>query len=71
MFNNKSHLWHPILEFTPKYKLQLVHVVVVLHYVQLGIKLLQRVQIIYEGLLTLSRTYVLFVQAVQVVELEH
>jgi hypothetical protein len=46
---------------------QLVHVVVVLHYVQLGIKLLQRVQIVYEGREKLSNTYVVFVQAVQFV----
>jgi hypothetical protein len=46
---------------------QLVHVVVVLHYVQLWIKLLQRVQIVYEGTEKLSKTYLAFVQAVQFV----
>ena len=50
---------------------QLVQVVVVLHYVQSLIRLLQRVQIVYEGREKLSNTYVAFVQAVQLVWLEH
>lgn len=48
-----------------------MHVVVELHYVQLGIKLLHKVQRVYEGRVKLSKAYVLFMQAVQVVKLEH
>ena len=48
-----------------------MHVVVVLHYVQLGIKLLHKVQRVYEGTVKLSKTYVISVQTVQVVKLSH
>jgi hypothetical protein len=44
-----------------------VHVVDVLHYVQLGIIILHKEQIVYKGIDKLSKTYVWFIHDVQLV----